>query len=99
MCSIVRAEEALRAVEEIVVVLVPAEAFAAPKCFLNLRQILHHRGDNLKKSRQINGTIFDCQGKRLLRWKREFLSRGIVSDKTSRRLRRQPFAHIALRQS
>ena len=78
--GVARAEEALGATEQVVVVLVPADARAAAESLGDLRLILRQRGGNVERSGHERWAALLRERKRLLGRKRETLAVRIVGD-------------------
>ena len=93
---VARAEEALAAVEDVVVVLVPADADAAARGLGDPRRVEHRAERDLEEAGQVRGAVRVGQRDRLLGRQRVAAALGVVLDVAARRLRVQPLADVAL---
>jgi len=89
-------EEALAPVEDVMAVLVPADAGAAAGGVGDPRCVEHRAQGDLEEAGQVGGTVFLGQRKRLLGRQRVAAAGGVVVHVAARGLRVQPFAHVAL---
>jgi hypothetical protein len=93
--NVVRTEKSLRTVIQVMVMLVPANAFSRTKRILDLRSIVETRRDDLKRAGKIRRAVLDGQRKGLLRRKREGAGRSIVGNVAARRVGIEPFAYVS----
>jgi hypothetical protein len=83
-------------VEQVVVVLVPAEAVAGPEHPLDVRRVLDDGGRQLERAREVGGALLLGERQGLLGREAEALGRGVVGDVSAGGHRRQPLADVPL---
>ena len=96
MHPVQRAERALRAVEEIVVMLVPSEPVAGQEPLGDLLAALDHRGHGAVDPRHRDGARLVGEHERVLGREHVGVVGGVVGDEAAGRLRVEPLAHVAL---
>src|ERR1017187_4760631 len=97
MCAIVGTEEAFGSRKKRVVMLVPTHTLSGAKSIRNFRLISHTPAYHFEKAREKNRALFIRERHSLLGRKRIFPGRRVISNKSARSLRRQPFAYVPLR--
>ena len=93
---VARPEEPLGALEQAVMVLVPADALAAAERLADLRPVVHGRRDELEGSGERRRAVVLRQHERVLRRQRVATGLAVVADVPARRLRVQPLADVPL---
>ena len=89
-------EEALAALEHVVVVLVPADALPALRTLDDPRRVDHRAERDLEEPRQVRRAVLVGQRRRLLRRQGVAAGGRVVLDVAARGLVVQPLAHVAL---
>jgi hypothetical protein len=94
--AVVGAKGALRAAEEAVVVLVPADAFASAEALGDARPAVHHGGRGLEDPGHRHGARFVGEDERVLSEQRVAVLVGVIGHEAAGGLRVEPLAHVAL---